>query len=716
MHKLFTLIGLFIGWGSMIAQESAAQRIYIPLEIQQAYEAGTRSRDGKPGPNYWQNRAKYVIHAEVDPSEMTVTGEAEITYVNNSSDELSNLVIRLLYDVYKKGNPRDEILSPKYITDGVELTYIVLEGDTVEMGNNFNFSRRGTNLSLGFPDYLAPGDSLELKVAWSLPIPPANGRTGSYDQSSLFVGYWYPQIAVYDDIFGWDDLDHRGLMEYYSDLADFDVYITAPTSHCLWATGTLQNPAEIFPDSMLGVYELAQTSELVYPIISIDQAKEGFQMKSGTWHFKASNVPDFAFATSDRFVWEGTGLDLGEKTVFINTVYPPENQSDYELITEAQRTIMEFFSKEIPGIPFPYEAYTSVNMSNGGGMEFPMMANNGSYSQLEALFSLTAHEMHHMYFPFYVRTNEKRYAWMDEGWADYITDLCLSRAIIGPEYEAITTQNLGEYVQRFLGRFNNLPLITESESLSEDNYYGASYQFAHYSYYMLHELLGEKLFTKCFKTYIERWKYKNPTPYDFFFTFNDVSGKDLNWFWDAWYLDFGYPDLGVKEVKDGIAIIENLGQKPVPIELHVKYEDGVIDTLEQNMEVWKEASEVGIKLRKDKVLKSLVLNQKYADAFEKNNAYRALKVDPSTIRWKNYVGTYQYNDADFIKVSQEGDMLSIALLLFGYSELLFPEGGDSFSNVDESIIVAFEEIAKGKAQKLNLTWRGVKRPLDRKKD
>ena len=349
-------------------------------------------------------------------------------------------------------------------------------------------------------------------------------------------------------------------------------------------------------------------------------------------------------------------------------------------------------------------------------MEFPMMANNGSYSQMEALFSLTAHEMHHMYFPFFVRTNEKRYAWMDEGWADYITDLCLARAIIGPEYEAFTTQNLGEYVERFLGRFNNLPLITESESLSEDNYYGATYQFAHYSYYMLHQLLGEELFTKCFHAYIERWKYKNPTPYDFFFTFNDVSGKDLNWFWDAWYLDFGYPDLGIKEAKAGLAVIENLGQKPVPIELQVYYADGSADTLNQSMEVWKTANEVEIELRKDKELKSVILNQKYADAFEANNAFRITQVDPESVPWDEYEGTYQFNGADFIKVSREGDRLNIALLLFGYGEMLYPEGEGSFSNVDESIIVAFDEVSEGVAQKLNLTWRGIERPLDRKKE
>ena len=242
MQKVFFFIGLALCLGLASAQETASPRIYIPLEIQQAYESGTRSRDGNPGPNYWQNHARYRIEAEVDPSEMRVSGKASITYINNSPDDLSNLVIRLLYDVYKKGNPRDEVLSPKYITDGVDLHYVVLEGDSLELSSNFNFTRRGTNLSLGLPDYLISGDSLQLEIGWSLPVPPANGRTGSYDASSLFVGYWYPQIAVYDDIFGWDDLDHRGLMEYYSDLADFDVRITAPTSHCIWATGTLQNP------------------------------------------------------------------------------------------------------------------------------------------------------------------------------------------------------------------------------------------------------------------------------------------------------------------------------------------------------------------------------------------------------------------------------------------------------------------------------------------
>ena len=732
MRKLLLPCFLLMASFPAISQEinlskPSTSTLYIPREIQQAYENETRSMTGEPGVDYWQNRAKYTIEAQIDPQAKVVSGEAAITYYNESPDNLSIILIRLLYDVYKKGNPRDEVLNPNLITDGVDIRYLVVAGDTLALTNNFNVTRRGTNLSVRLSDGLASGDSLTLSMGWSLPIPPANGRTGSYDETSLFVGYWYPQIAVYDDIFGWDDLDHRGLMEYYSDIADYDVKITAPTTYNLWATGTLQNPEEIFPDSLLARYQEAQESEEVIPIISEEMANEGFEMKSGTWHYVAHKVPDFAFAVSDHFIWEGSSLEVEEgRRVFIGTAYPPQNKDSYELITEYQRNIMDYFSKEIPGIPYPYEAYISINMSNGGGMEFPMMANNGSYPQLVPLLSLTAHEMHHTYFPFYVRINEKRFAWMDEGWADYITDLCLGRAIVDPAYEAYATQNLGSYMGQLLGTFNNLPLMTDSESLSEDNYYGATYQFAHYSYYMLHSLIGEEKFVTAFKEYIKRWAYKNPTPYDFFFTFQDVLGEDLDWFWKAWYLDFGYPDLAIRKIEKGKVTIENKGQKPVPVELQVTYADGNSDTLEQSLGVWKDNRSIEMELSTDKQVKTLLLNRAYADAFPENNTYRASTVDPNTIPWVAYGGEYQFEGTDFLRIESNQPVLKASIFLFGFTETMYPDGDHRFSNIDGNLSLEFElseeklEGSEGgsitRASSVTINFMGSERKLERKKE
>ena len=444
-------------------------------------------------------------------------------------------------------------------------------------------------------------------------------------------------------------------------------------------------------------------------------ANEGFEMKSGTWHYTAQDVPDFAFALSDHFIWEGTSLEVeAGRRVFIGTAYPPRNKESYELITESQRNIMDYFSREIPGIPFPYEAYISINMSNGGGMEFPMMANNGSYPQIVPLLSLTAHEMHHMYFPFLVRTNEKRYAWMDEGWAEYITDLCLARAIVDPAYEEFATQNLGDYVERMLGKFNTLPLMTESESLSEDNYYGATYQFAHYSYFMLHKVLGEEVFAKCFKEYINRWKYKNPTPYDFFFTFQDVSGQDLDWFWKAWYMEFGYPDLALRKLEEGKVSVVNRGQKPVPVELVVNYVDGSTDTLTESITIWKDQSSIEFDLAEDKQIKTLMLNRGYADSFEGNNTFRASTIDPTTVPWEAYEGIYQFEGSDFLIIERIENVLEASIFIFGFTEKLYPDGDHQFSNIDENFILEFDLSEGDKAGSVNLNFMGGERKLERK--
>ena len=217
---------LLLVWPLLLpAQET---RFFMPQEIQQAYENGTRSYDGRPGRAYWQNTADYRIEVTVDPAEQAVAGSEEVTYYNNSPDELNSVVVRLYYDVYKKANGRANGVPLANITDGVELRSITINGQAVNLDNPQEASRSGTNLYLVLREPLKPGASLTLTAEWSAKIPQTDGRTGAIDNTSFFVAYWYPQVAVYDDVFGWDQLNYTLQSEFYHDLANFDVHITAP--------------------------------------------------------------------------------------------------------------------------------------------------------------------------------------------------------------------------------------------------------------------------------------------------------------------------------------------------------------------------------------------------------------------------------------------------------------------------------------------------------
>ena len=578
--KSFSLIFCFFSFLVAFNLNSQTDQ-FIPRNVKLAYDKGTRSYDGKPGPNYWQNKSEYLIEVKFIPSERLIIGKSKIIYHNNSPDTLNQLVFRLYQDYFKKGFPREFRVHPDDIHDGVKINKLKISDKEIFINEISVVNRIGTNLIIHLTDdvKISPKSKSKIEVEWESVVPKhSNIRMGTYDSTTFFIGYWYPQIAVYDDIDGWDLIPYTGTVEFYNDFNDYDIKITVPKNFIVWATGELQNPTEVFSKEIQEKYYKAQHSDSVIHIVSLEDLNVNkLKTQNFDWikyHFKAIDVPDFAFALSDHYLWDATSLVVDSSTnrrVFISSAYRSSSRDFYD-VAKISRDIIEYFSNVFPQIPYPYPAMTVFN--GHGGMEFPMMCNNGSVNSYVAALGLAAHEIAHTYFPFYMGINEKKYAWMDEGFAVMLPfDLQerYSEGEDGPrERNALTYENNSGYE-------DDVPLMTLSYLLKGNAYRNTVYRKAACAYDILREILGKEQFIKALKEFAKFWNGKHPTPYDFFETFNRVSGEKLDWFWQPWFYEKSVPDLSLTNVlyKQGELSFDiiNKSKLPVPIYIKITFED-----------------------------------------------------------------------------------------------------------------------------------------------
>ncbi len=660
------------------------KRFFIPREIRDAYEAGTRSYDGNPGPEYWQNTVDYVINAELDPATRTITGHVEATYHNNSPDELSALVIRLYHDVFKKGSKRlMNINAPDDINEGVELSGLAVNDQPMDMSGR-QVNRSGTNLIIGLENPLAAGSSVKVAMDWSYVIPQTLRRTGVYDSTTYHVAYWYPQLSVYDDVFGWDVMDYTFQTEFYNNLGNYDVTITAPEDFNIWATGILQNPGEIYPDAVLEKYNNAKSSQEVVHVIT-ESDLENYRNKSGTWHYVASEVSDFAFSVSDHYQWDAAVQPVEDRQVLISTVFPAGQADAYAPVTGYQQKTMKHFSEDMPGIPYPYPAFTTFIGLRGGGMEFPMMANNAGPG-----LGVTVHEMYHTYFPMYVRINERRFAYMDEGWAQYITQLVINRYFEENDEPVYVGLASGSGV---MGTMEDLPLITSSQFMDGSNYGYASYSLPGFFYGMLHDYLGDEMFTKAYQEYIRRWAKKSPTPYDFIFTMEDVSGEDLSWLFKPWFFNYGNADLEMGELKGSKLTVKNNGSRPVPLKVDVHYADGEVKTITKPAKVWVENDTYTVTIERPKDVAFMMVSQGVPDEDISNNLAPSLEEIYKKMPADNKVtGDYALDNYPVtLTVSEEEGKLRLTSQQARIDAFLLPLSATKYSTTDGLLQIEFVE-------------------------
>jgi hypothetical protein len=615
--RIFTIAVFFLYSLVTFAQTT----LYVPRNMQKPYDMGTRSWDGRPGPKYWQNRATYNIKASITPKSRLLSGEAIIIYENNSPDTLKMIRLKMAHDRYRKGSLRAYDVTPSDVSDeGVRVTDLRYNGQVVDEKKR---TKANTFLDISLKDTpLAPGTKTTLNISWSYTLPAGEdaARECVCDSTTFFVPYWYPQVAVYDDLNGWASHPYNGQQEFYHDFADYDVTITMPAGFQVWATGEWQNAADILTSTYLDRWKKAQTSKDVISIFSEKELQKGgiYKKKAPqSFRFLAKDVPDFAFASSDHYNWDATSVVVDDKTgrrTFVSAAYNTAS-TDYPQVARIAADGIGLMSNWLPGYPFPYPVMTVFNGNDG--MEYPMMCNDVSTAPNSPM-TLTVHEVSHTYFPFMMGINEQNYAWMDEGWAaffDYLLSDSLSNHTLG---------GVRPY-SNVAGTENDVPPMVRSSNLSTA-YRNAAYQRPQNAYFSLLDLLGYDTFHRCMTEYMDRWKGKHPLPFDFFNTWNDVSGQNLDWFWKPWFFEWGYPDLAIAGVmpgntKNGQSIaIERKGNIPVPLHLEMEYTDGSKETVHHSPAIWRDGKTLfRVNGTTGKTLKSVKMGKKTIPDVDNSN-------------------------------------------------------------------------------------------------
>lgn len=626
MNKIFIiLLNLLILCISLSANgQQENESLYVYPEMQKAIRNQTRTFHGVPGSAYWQNKSKYTISVNVIPKTGKVEGEEFITYFNNSPDTLSQIIIRTYPDFYKCASVKDYTISEVDCSSGMNISKVTIEGDST-----FSFVKGGTNMYLTLSKKILPQANINLKVCWDYFLPKQTYiREGTFYGSSFFIAYWYPQIAVYDDCYGWDYFNYTGLQEFYNDFNDYDVTIKVPSRYLVWATGIWDNPNEVLQNEYCDRYLKGMISDTVVNVVdTADRLGHKIFRNElfNIFRFKATSVSDFSFAMSDTYIWDLISVydRKNSKRIPVNLLYHPSKREFRRLANNAERVIL-YLSNQMPGIPFP-DSKLSI-FCGEGGMEYPMMINQAYINDYQAA-EVLAHEISHSYFPFLVGTNERRYAWMDESFAQTLTNECelyIDTIKFKPQQ---TSTNLIKYINNFIG--------TSLESVPMDlsiNQKGGSYYFSAYTRPALaltyaKEIVGDSVYKITLQEYINRWKFKHPLPYDFFYTFNEVSKKNLNWFWRPWFFERGYPDISIENVtksrRNIIIFVKSLGQLPVPINMKCIFNDGTTLNVFRKADIWEKEKlqKIVIKRSTKKLIRIELETKLIPDVDLSNNFY-----------------------------------------------------------------------------------------------
>ncbi|MFH1119674.1 MAG: M1 family metallopeptidase [Bacteroidota bacterium] len=568
------------------------QKIYQPREYVKALKNNTRNATGAPGEKYFQNRADYLIDASFDPQTRILNGSEVITYVNNSPDTLKNMVLNIDHDIFKAGTNRVYEVEAEDLTEGVEVSGVKIDGETLALTPPL-WQRDGTQVFIRLQKPLAPEGKLTLEIKWSLLHPlKTQMRTGTYDSLSFFIAFWFPRIAVYDDVSGWDYTQHLGSGEFYNDFGNFDVNMTIPGNYLMWSTGVLQNGHELLtPQTMTRLAKASGTGETM-TIASFDDLKADRVLNPGKmkkWQYKAESVTDFAFGISPVYQWDQHYASLPDgRRVPVNAAYP-EKAEDFREVAAIGAKTLEMMSGEITGVSYPFPAMTVF--CGHGGMEFPMIVNDGPGEERTFTVFVTAHEISHTWFPFLAGLNETRYGWMDEGLITFLPKK------IEAYYLPETNPHRG-YMRSYAnwaGREDDINMSVPSNSIANTTAYRQNvYGRAAAAFYHLGDAMGEDKFRLAIKTFLNEWAYKHPSPYDFMNTCSRIAGEDMSWYFSPWFYGNGYPDLAIGDVgtgtgKGSVTILRK-GDIPVPVKVKFKYSDGSVNEYKASVRIWKDGS------------------------------------------------------------------------------------------------------------------------------
>ena len=600
-----------------------AQTLYMPRDIQKAFKNETRSTDGRPGKKYWQNYGRYNISITAVPQNRTVKGTEQITYVNNSPDTLKRLNMKLILNIHKPGAARFGDAGADYLTPGIQFDSFSINGEAKKVASG------STNQMVGLSKSLMPHDSVKLDIGWHFEISKESGREGMIDSTTCYLAYFYPRVSVYDDYNGWDRLPFLDAQEFYNDFNDYTLHVTAPKNYVVWATGTLQNPEEVLQPEYAKRLKASFTSDSTINIASAAELaahKVTAQKEMNTWTWTANDISDMAVGISDHYVWDAASVVVDDATNRRASMQAAflDSSEDFHHAVQNGRNSLSWLSHNWPGIPYPFPKMTSFQ--GFADMEYPMMVNDSHTNDVRFSQFVQDHEIAHTYFPFYMGINESRYAFMDEGWATTF-ELLIGTSEVGKEKAEALYKNFR--VDRWIhdaSTAEDQPVITPSSEL-RGGYGNNSYGKPSLSYLALKDMLGDQLFKKALHGYMDRWHGKHPIPWDYFNSMSNITGKNLDWFFNNWFFTNYYIDLSVKGVTKtagGYTVaIKNVGGFVIPFDVKITYADGSAESIHQTPVVWeKNQKQISVDIKTAKTIKSATLDGGiFMDADDSNNTW-----------------------------------------------------------------------------------------------
>ena len=615
--------------------------VVLPSRYQDAIDNGTRSTDGRPGGEYWQQRADYRIAVGIEPETARLTGSETITYYNESPDELSTIVVRFYQNVFSEGVARNRSVT---LTGGMELDRMALNGTELSVLASPRFENgrvirpegpgyrmNGTLAVIRLDEPIPSGGSAELEIDWGFTVSGGGGfRNGHLDNSVFNLAQWYPQLSVYDDVFGWDMSQYLGNGEFYVGYGRFEVDVTVPDGWVVVGTGMLANAEEVLRPEQIEALRAAPALDTVIAVVSAEDVETGSTTLGSaggklTWRFVADSVRDFAFATSDRYVWHVTGAESGgpRGRVLIQNVFTPDNEHWAEATLYARHAI-EFYSGFI--LPYPYpQATAAMGPPQVNGMEYPMITFITHQASGRGLNGTVTHELSHFWMPMIVGTREAAYAWMDEGFTTFNTGLAMD-----DWYETSNSRlgGMNGYLQA--ARFEaEVPIMGHTDFA--ENPFGrsvAAYSKPGTLLHSLRHMLGTETFDAFYQDYARTWAFKHPMPWDFFAMAEQAAGTDLDWFWQSWFYETVVLDQSIASVQPtatGVDVtVENLRGGVMPVEIRVSTKDGATRTVTWPASVWAGTRSVTRTIPFDGTVDEVEIDpdQWYPDIDRANNSWK----------------------------------------------------------------------------------------------
>ena len=613
---LLSFAGAYAQAPSPVAPQYDPRLTFAPLTLPDPVNA-YRSSNGAPGPQYWQNEASYEMHASLDTAAKALSNDEVITYTNNSPDPLASLWVHMEQNIYREdsrahiasgGRARrrqaadDEENSNARTTQG-----FVLESVAIESGKSTSkadYLIDDTRMQVRLAQPMPAHSTLKLHIRYHYQIPGVWGGRNSWGTSKQGDIYdtaqWYPRMCVYDDLRGWDTLPYIG-SEFYLEYGHFDYYVTVPANMIVAGSGELMNPKDVLTPIQQARFEQAKNSDKTIAIRTAEEVKDPASRpkQSGTltWHFHMDHTRDVAWSASPVFVWDAAKINLPDgKKSLAESVYPPESVGDeaWGRSTEYVKDTVERFSQQ--WFPYPYPA--AINVAGfSTGMEYPGIVFDGIEDKGKLLFWITAHEIGHDWFPMIVGSNERRNAFMDEGFNTFIDiqeSADFQNGVYGPKRDSEYSAG-GEPADTILKVLDNpqAPNIL----FPADGYTGAlghpvSYFKGAYGMVLLREqILGKQRFDWAFRKYIHDWAFKHPSPSDFFRAMSSEGGEDLNFFWRGWYMNNWQHDLAVDKVDNKTVTLSNRGQLVLPATVEVKFTDNTSTRFRLPVETWLNKTE-----------------------------------------------------------------------------------------------------------------------------